>query len=129
MKYWILPLFLFAAVMVVGQTNFDPAFMDASSDEPLALLDRPHKIGLEIPQGFLSHKRAFGCDAQVFLTENPIPPGTYEASETIIATGVVQSGTVTMRAADEVILDSDVSGEFEVQLGAVLEVTMGACTL
>ena len=77
---------------------------------------------------FESNSANLGCDAQLFLTDLPIQPGVYEASQEIVATETVVSGTVTLRAGTEVILDSDSNSEFEVPLGASLEIEIGPCT-
>ena len=101
------------------------------SDGESMVYHHPNLDQIETPEPSMrpaNLKRALGCDAQVFLTENPILPNNYEASQQIVATGNVQSGTVTMRAGDEVLLEKEIGGGFEVQLGATLEVTIGPCT-
>lgn len=65
-----------------------------------------------------------GCDTEVFLTFSVIPAGTYQAISTILATGTIQSGTVTMLAGSSITLDPN----FEVSSGAELEVLIGDCT-
>lgn len=66
-----------------------------------------------------------GCDMEVFLTFNTIPEGFYQAVETVVATGNVASGLVTMQAGDSVTLDP----EFQVSDGAELEVRIDDCVL
>ena len=77
---------------------------------------------------FKSSSANLGCDAQLFLTDLPIQPGVYEASQEIVATETVVTGTVTLRAGTEVILDSDSNSEFEVPSGVTLEIEIGPCT-
>ena len=127
MRHCIFLLFVGWIGTMSGQSPpaHDFSFLMTPS-EPLAMLtsvdiDARDDELLTLP---LQTHETFGCELVVFLTEVPIPPASYEAGQQIIATGVVQSGTVSMRAGVEVLLENN----FEVQIGATLEVTMGPCT-
>ncbi|MBK8506685.1 MAG: hypothetical protein IPL46_33565 [Saprospiraceae bacterium] len=66
---------------------------------------------------------SFGCPVNVYLDSGTINPGFYQASNQIIATVSIPTGTVMLRAGNEILLENG----FEVQTGARLEVEMGEC--
>jgi hypothetical protein len=65
----------------------------------------------------------FGCDLDIYLDSGAIQPGFYQAMNQIIAIEIIPTGTVTLRAGNEVLLEEG----FEVQAGAILEIEMGEC--
>lgn len=66
-----------------------------------------------------------GCPVSLTLDQNPIESGVYEAEETIVASGTVDSGSVvTMRAGLEVALEPP----FNSKAGSKLTVEIGPCS-
>ena len=128
MKYWIIILLAVWTTYGSAQNiSIDRITLPWDlTHEPIALVEKGSiplvaENDLEI---VISHLTQLGCDLQIFLTTNPIIPDLYEASQQIIASGVVQSGTVSLKAGDEVLLEDG----FEVQTGGILEISMGPCT-
>ncbi len=132
MKYLMYGIFMMITGSAWSQISASDNYDLLQDNEPLAFLDRPSQIRDQVADKLTQVPplaKALGCDTQLFLTENPIIPNSYEASEQIIATGVVQTGTVSMRAGQEVLLEKAVGGGFEIKVGATLEITIGPCTL
>ena len=124
MKYWILLSFLMLTLFAQANENtvpFDSTYQWHQHSE-LAVLS----AGSNLQQSDLS---LAGCDVQIFLHNLvPIPPGTYEAMELISASDQVTTGTVIFRAGEEISLEANLTGNFEVALGATFEAIIGPCT-
>lgn len=81
--------------------------------------------GIIVTEDMINNRGTMGCDHTLFLEVSPITPGSYQASDQIIAVASIPEGSVTLRAGVEVILGED----FTVEAGATLEVEMGPCNL
>ena len=64
------------------------------------------------------------CPAELTLSDSPILSGTYQAADSILATGVLGAGTEVYLKAGTAI---DLGALFEVVLGSVLEVIIETC--
>lgn len=77
--------------------------------------------GFSCPQDF---SVGGDCPNTVELSEVPIPSGTYEASNSIMADGMIMNnGQVTMSAGNTV----DLNAGFEVAAGGIMEVMIEGC--
>lgn len=66
-----------------------------------------------------------GCDVFIYLDATYIVPASYQASEEIIATGILLNGQSEFQAGESIILGSG----FEVKPGATLDVRIAPCNL
>ena len=96
-----------------------------SQDLPNFEMTDCQDYGIIFREDMINNNASLGCDHTLFLTESPITPGFYQASDQIIAVASIPEGNVTLRAGVEVILGED----FTVEAGATLEVEMGPCIL
>jgi len=125
MKFWILTYCLMCTLLAQADDINTPLDSSCQGHLNSEITVLPTSSSLQASDLYLA-----GCDAQIFLHDLvPIAPGTYEASELISASDKVTSGTVIFRAGEEISLETNVSGNFEVALGATFEAIIGPCTL
>ena len=96
---------------VIGPDSPVMHYKNESISAPLYLLPKNSLTG------------SFGCELNIYLDSGTINPGFYQAMNQIIATQIIPTGSVTLRAANEVLLEAG----FEVQTGSTLEIELGDC--
>ena len=68
--------------------------------------------------------QTFSCDPNLEITDNPISDGMYEASQSIMSTGMIPTnGDVNFKAGQSVLLEAG----FEINVNSVFEITIGNC--
>jgi hypothetical protein len=101
----------------------------SSFDNPLTLADG---CGTNLNWGEIEDYNIIigtgNCPNNLVLNANPIPNGPHQAGVMITSKGTIANGTnVTFSAGNNVELQGDITGQFEVQLGAIFEIRIQGC--
>lgn len=113
----------FTLILVLSSNQVDFVDPVIGLDTPIIHLKKESKSTplYILPENLLTG--SLGCELNIYLDSGTINPGFYQAMDQIIATQIIPTGSVTLRAANEVLLEDG----FEVQAGATLEIEMGDC--